>query len=60
VAVLLHSLLNKCLNEHIDAVCEWVVVCISIFHPAVFTQFIPNYSLSFSVRVQEKMQFELN
>jgi hypothetical protein len=50
---------NSYLNENIEAVCEWVVVCISIFLPAVFAQFFRNYSLNFSVRVQEKVQFEL-
>lgn len=50
---------NDLLNENIEAVCEWLIVCIVIFIPAVFSQFFRNYSLNFSVKVQEKSEIEL-
>jgi hypothetical protein len=50
---------NAFLNENIEAVCEWLVVSLGIFIPAVFAQFFRNYSLSFSVRSQDRAEFEL-
>lgn len=50
---------NNFLNENIEATCEWLIVCIAIFIPAVFAQFFRNYTLNFSVKVQEKSEIEL-
>jgi hypothetical protein len=47
------------LNENIEAVCEWLIVCLAIILPAVFTQFFRSYSLTFSVKVSQKNEFEL-